>query len=395
MEVNETQKLYNKNINVLLSLALLFPILNRSIQEFFRFIHLPINGGIIIYGLMLSSICYFLIKHYKIILKRFVIVYIITLLIFIFNYIYFIDTQEYYIEYQGYLQRILLIFIPTAIMVTKVSDFRCFFRWMKPVSYIGILLGVICVFFKFHTEWGHLIFSNYLLPFPMFLYYFLRRHFKLQDFLFFIVGITLITLYGGRMSMFSIITYIIINELFNSYFKDKRLFIINLSVIISFGAILFFTWNYIILFISNLLSVFNIDSRNLESLVNKNALSFETRMPIFEYIKYELSLQGFGMNGIFGDRVALRKYGSWIAYSHNIVFEILISFGFILGTLLILIFIFKYIKSIFKGNLDRKNIILLFSCLVILRLFVSGSFVIEDNFYLMLGILSGRENIQR
>ena len=383
---------YNRDIGNLLALAVLFPILNRTIQGLFQKLGLPIDGGLLVYAIIMINMIFMLFKYRKQVLRKFIIVYLMVLLIFCLNYFVFESTRIYYIEYQGYLRRVLLIFIPIAILVTKVHDYKPFFYRMIPISYIGILVGLIGILFDFLPYWDRLTFSIYLLPFSMMLYYHYRRRFKIIDLAMFLIGFILILNYGGRMSLFSIVAYIFLFELLNNLYKNSKLFIINATFITAFLLLLFSLWEYILSKLLLLFQGFNIESRNLEKILNNEVFSFDTRTPIYEYSKLELSELGFGMHGIFGDRVVLKPYGSWIAYSHNIIYELFLSFGFVIGSLIILFIGVKILKGLFKGNIYRKNIILMFSCIVILRLWVSGSFVIEDNFYILLGILLSKNS---
>ncbi|MGU8312496.1 hypothetical protein ACV3RX_10685 [Clostridium perfringens] len=133
------------------------------------------------------------------------------------------------------------------------------------------------------------------------------------------------------------------------------------------------------------------DSRTLEKLLNYELFISNSRNQIYDYANIELMNLGIRMNGIFGDRVALKKYDPNIVYVHNIFYEVLLSFGFLLGSTFFIIFIVKFLFTIIsKKDFMLKQMVIFYFCLIFIRLLVSGSFVIEGDFTILIFLLFNR-----
>ena len=93
------------------------------------------------------------------------------------------------------------------------------------------------------------------------------------------------------------------------------------------------------------------------------------------------------IKGLFADRVMLRSISTSIAYPHNIALELMMDFGFVIGCLISVFILYKYVIRIIRGHTDKCTIIGIIATTVLLRLMVSSSFMIEGSFYTMLGLL--------
>lgn len=79
--------------------------------------------------------------------------------------------------------------------------------------------------------------------------------------------------------------------------------------------------------------------------------------------------------GIAGDRVLLEG-----SYSHNIVIEVISNFGIILGILLLSVLGIKWIKSLFSKNESYLDIILIWSSIGFIHLFISSHILLILSF---------------
>lgn len=135
-------------------------------------------------------------------------------------------------------------------------------------------------------------------------------------------------------------------------------------------------------FFFNLISAFGMSARIFEKVIEGTFLVDESRMenywkPLLEIIKNE-SFFGYGIGG---DRVV-----GGVIYAHNIVLELLISFGIVFGTILF-IWISTHIFRGFKHSADAtsRNMVLVLICSGFVPLFVSGTYLTATSFFLLLG----------
>ena len=94
--------------------------------------------------------------------------------------------------------------------------------------------------------------------------------------------------------------------------------------------------------------------------------------------------------GIFGDYVIIG------AYCHNIFLEFLMDFGLVAGVILILFLITRLFRVYFHADREYRNKILQYFCAFILPFMTSGSYLINSDFWIFLGlcILIERRNIR-
>lgn len=92
---------------------------------------------------------------------------------------------------------------------------------------------------------------------------------------------------------------------------------------------------------------------------------------------------GLSINGLFYDRTVLPNG----LYSHNIVYEVLISLGWIFGIPFLLFIFYSIGKSFLVQNISGKVIVMFFVSMLFLRYFVSGSIFDEAQFVLFMGFI--------
>ena len=89
----------------------------------------------------------------------------------------------------------------------------------------------------------------------------------------------------------------------------------------------------------------------------------------------------FTMYGAYGDRVLLN--GSY-AYAHNLILEILITFGKFFGGIFIILYIFSFVKNILNkhcAGISGQMLLAAFVAFSVCRLFISSSFWYEPYFW--------------
>ena len=89
--------------------------------------------------------------------------------------------------------------------------------------------------------------------------------------------------------------------------------------------------------------------------------------------------------GIAGDRTLIG------IYVHNIVLELLVSYGIPVGICLTGVIGFLIWRGYCRADTDQgKNLILLLACAVMIKLMMSGTYLQEELFFLLLGACVGQ-----
>ena len=213
----------------------------------------------------------------------------------------------------------------------------------------------------------------------------LINNFKITNLFFVVMDLYLILIYGSRGPLLCYCIFLIIYIIFNKN---------NIYIKFFFCSFILFVYMYfdkIIMFISGVMSRFNITSRTLYLMVGD--LSHNSGRDIILGKTKELiqahPIMGLGVAGEF-------KY--MIEYPHNIFFDLLLHWGVILGTALFIFLLVLIIKSFIKATNKKRMLLLVFTCYGFVALFFSGTYLSWDGFYILFGImiriLIGKEDLE-
>ena len=142
--------------------------------------------------------------------------------------------------------------------------------------------------------------------------------------------------------------------------------------------VLFF-YDPILQAVSSKLTGIGLNSRTLEMLLNSSITDDSSRGRILQNTMSQVDLLG---HGLWGDRVILNG-----RYPHNIIAEILIDYGWILGSgILILISVILF-RGFIKADTFKSVVLCALFPSGIIRLFHSGSFLgQEPAFYVLIAL---------
>ncbi len=130
---------------------------------------------------------------------------------------------------------------------------------------------------------------------------------------------------------------------------------------------------------------FGLSLRVLDKLQSGNFGESQGRVAIAERVLEYIVLYPLTGLGIYSDR---RVAGG--QYAHNIILELLINFGVILGTFLFIYIVVLIVKATFcvrryETNEGTSIVLLAYICSGFLKLFLSGSYLNEDTFFFLIG----------
>ncbi len=389
---------YNAYVARLLTFALSFPLLT----TFFGGISNSI-GISSVYGTYLIYLTYLFLLALTLLnlksknkLGNITVTSISLILVFILNYLLFEESQIYFTENATELFINLLVFLPLANLLIYVNDWSPFFKEAKKIAYLTPVFSAVSLFiFNVGSYTSYMEFSNTLLAGALLSFYYFKKDKKHKP-LWLIISIfdvILIFAYGARMALVSMVVFIVLLEFISTaeakISRKKALSIISLSLL--FLVILAF-FDEILGYIVTLFGYIGFDtSYIIKSIFSGSFFESQSRVDIYMGAIQELKAMGFNIYGLFGDRIAIDKYGfsggHTTNYVHNIFLEILLSFGWVLGSILIIFICSRIIFGIFKKSNGQYSSVLLFMvCLVFMRLLVSGSFIIDGRFILLFSL---------
>ena len=332
----------------------------------------------IFYGLMLLKFIKLIYTLKALRISDFVILTMIYL-IFILNYIIFPNTRQYFINQEMIL--IYIMFIPICVVgVTKIDVWDNFFNIGLKYSYAGVIISILIFLGNLVSNLNYMELSYSILVLSGVVAIKASQDYNIQDILVLILYSILMISYGARTPVLLLFTLFFIGLLIND---NKKKNAIGISF---FAVVLSLLWNMGIL--EKILFTFsnNLNSYVITRFLNGSFFTSNERMDLYNAASKFVLNMGFGINGLFGDRQLAGEFKQ--PYIHNFVYEILISFGWIIGGIS-LILLFIKITKIFMFSNKIKQKVLIYSLVVLFgRYIVSGSFVIEWRFYIFLGIIA-------
>lgn len=327
-----------------------------------------------------------LIKKNCFLLPKIFMVESLYLLILLFNKLIFPQSAVYYQEYAMFLRQIIITFIPCGVVLSNVDNFANWIIYLKKYAYIGMIIMSIAYPLGYLSRWDEQYWGVQLSPFILIFYqlYLTKRNIKYIIYSFW--GVLLLMI-GGRQSFVIVSITMIILYIYQNRKKSVK----KLLFFMCGGLGTLFLISGLYSRVANgILSIFNsmgIETRALSSIASGNLFNFSTRIKIYQTAWDCIVSNKTAVFGLFGDRYMLRKTWPWMSYAHNFVLEILMDFGYLFGSILLLVCIGLIIKNLRIKNEASMQFTLILVCLVMIRLMVSSSFLIEGYFYIMLGVL--------
>ncbi len=369
-----------KNVNdeyiKVLGLLLLFPVIIQFLHTFMSQIGITDVSKVTI-ALYIAVLLYIIIRFIKDIYIFDMFRLILFYLPFIVNYFVFAETRDNMTEQSMML--LYLFFLPLCCFtIIKIRNWQNFNAVLRPYALVGIIAGLILILFlDFEEHLVYMEFSYALLPLLAIIYGCWRygKGDRNVNIILFVIGTVQILIFGARAPILFLVIYICLFEIFNPRVKNST------KIIVAFlGLPIIFTvylWAPAFFEFMGNLSIFE-NSRVFKTLLSGDFLESNTRDFIYRMCRNRLESMGMSVTGFFGDR----KYCGSI-YPHNFVYEILMSYGWILGIIAIATLVFLALKAYFR-NRENRVIVIFFIMTLFCRYTISGTYIVEGKFWIFL-----------
>ena len=164
----------------------------------------------------------------------------------------------------------------------------------------------------------------------------------------------------------------------------KHAFIVK-GIILGIGALIILFVKEIIMFLVSTFTNYQLSTRILDLFVEGNIGLDSGRSSVKTVLKgYLDSYGGLGGLGYFGSE----RFG--YIYPHDIYLDFCIAYGYIIGTVLFLLLWLLLLVSFFMAkNHLQKCFIVFLSSFTVVKFFLSGSFVTESFYYILIGYCVG------
>lgn len=226
------------------------------------------------------------------------------------------------------------------------------------------------------------------LPSVMYLIFYAFCNKKIKLWILALGCVLLFFVFGTRGPLIALFVYLGICAVY--YIIKLKNDLLKVFLIISLFIFVFYisSQNRIILWattMSEWFSQIGFSTRIFELIIEEELANSSGRDELIDLVINAIANRPFRGYGFMGDRAILGKY------CHNIIFEFLCSYGIVFGGfalgLIAVLLINAFNKS--KRMNDIRFLFIMFTCMVMIKLFFSGSYVFEPYFYLLLGLSFG------
>lgn len=311
---------------------------------------------------------------------------------------------------------VVLVVVMTLLLYTYSSEYIQPELWRifglsVPLYYVGIvydheetkkdlfwisLIGVIVMFVyqiyflgtgrELHTD--NMNASYNTLPSIMYLIYWAVTNKGMKNWGIALAVSSLSFVFGTRGPILAIIIFLAIGMVYN-VLKIK-----NAAVKIAIILAIFISVAYIAsgdtlvnlaTYLSKKFGEIGFSTRIFDFFIEEQLAESEGRERLSEAVILAIKQKPLFGYGFMGDRFITEGH-----YVHNIVLEFLCSYGVVFGgiaSVLVALFPLEAIKR--SGGTQTSWLMVMFACMIFTKLFVSGSYVYEPYFYLLMGLSVG------
>lgn len=269
--------------------------------------------------------------------------------------------------------------VPAFLFIRRVWDYDRLFRYMLAFSIPALVcsVGVLILYLIKDAQPGYMSYSYDLLPAVIILMfgYFTKK--KLGYLLGGLTGCFVMFFCGARGPVLCLCIAILLYVLLMTEKKSTKL----LAFFFTSVTLLLLTvfWEPVFSALSNLAESIGINSRILEKISDGTFADDSGRSEVRALLLPKLKLFGYGL---FGDRVITEG-----RYAHNIFIELVVQFGLLIGTALIILLLLMLVNGFLAKDREKRLLFIVFFSIGFVKLMMSSSYLSkEPALYCMLGI---------
>ena len=299
--------------------------------------------------------------------------------------------MDYIYNWLGMVFLLLVYSFQWFIIASMNNNWEELLNFMRKRKYVLFIPNIILLLYEYHvgrTMLGNMEISYSILPTAIFSAYDVLKSKSFKNILYFASSTVLIFLVGSRGPLLCIFAFIILYSLLQSKFKVKIL----ISILLIFSAFIVFRTDTLQTF-RNTLAEHNIYSRTLDKFLTGSISDDTGRSKIQKIVIEDLNNNLITGTGIGGERIKINferydmKKDMSSCYPHNLILEILVHYGMIVGTTIIITIFILSIKAFKKGRSQERDMIIIIFSMEIVRLFISSSYTMSPLFFLYLGLI--------
>ena len=284
---------------------------------------------------------------------------------YLFTYMFFSQNAKYI---QLTILKTLVTCFFTFLLVSKLSTFEYLCKYFTKGSFLITLSGVL--YAEIISVIGHSTTSDWS-----------TYSMTMSNVLLLSVLWQLNAYFDSKNKLALIAAIIGSVVIFNSKRKSSSGVAIKLFFV-SFVLIVLFFFKEILAFVGGMLDSFGLSSRTLYYLINADTEDITTGRAEIHGKLWDIVLNDpFLGLGVAGDEVAIQEL------AHSMYLSIFVTYGMILGSLVILYLFSQTIKGICRTSGLNHDIIIMYVCLVFPRSFTGGDIWANDSLWFLMALI--------
>lgn len=313
---------------------------------------------------------------------------IICGLVYLYNMFVYYENYDYLL---GSMPKFFFLVLPLFLLGKSITNYKILLEYFVKTSnymvWVALTYYLVLIVNGKELHEDHMSFAYYVLPFVIIRFYILIKGFSVKNFIYFAVAAFTMILTGTRGPFLCLVISIILFVLCGTSNPGKKI----MWAVMLGGFVLFFFSNAFIRVlegINDFLLRYDIENRIIEKLLEQEFFDGSGRENILASVRNAIMEKPIFGSGIYADRV---RFGT---YAHNFFYELLLHFGCIVGFIIFIVVTLQVCKAIFTSKNSYNVIAILCVSCIYVKLYVSGSYLEEPNFFLMLGIVFSTTTIE-
>jgi len=387
ISLHQREITYQNKADKKISIALMLSFIVLTAQYFllvsFNLIGTNVGSTIQLFSKVLVGLAY-LVTLPTVLRKNMIkaiIVYSVAVFIFVFHYAIFPANRMYM---ENNIFYFFFMSMPALLYSMSISDVGIFKKTMQKASYIVFTLGLfiaVSVFTGRASIGAYSMSLSYYMLLPTILFIDeLLDMYSTKIMTLTLISLVIILSFGSRGAILCIIVFFVLKSIKTNTSRTVKREFGRLSLL-SLAIILYVFFEQIVLFVYENLLKFGINSRTL-LLFLRGGSQLGSREQIFEDTLAAIAKSPITGFGLFGDRRLSES-----SYVHNIFIEVVGNFGVVLGIIIIAILMIMILRSLITKDRLKYNITIIWISFGFVHLMVSGSYLVDLNFWIFIGLL--------
>lgn len=313
---------------------------------------------------------------------------ILLILFLVFSYmimsLFYTENKVYFLQVSPLIKYFSMAYFVIRADIIKFDELKKWLVMLARILTVVLLLSLLSNLDSVRVGAIYMEFANAIsINIALLVYSGIIENKKI-DIILSVISLFALLIYGSRGALLTLCLLIG----YMAWLKNKNTKKVIIGLVI--GIILIIIGPYIVVEMLNRLTNAGIESRTVKTMISGEFLASSSRLKIYKYLISVLKDNFLFGIGICGDRYYLPKNFSGVdaSYAHNLLLELLLDYGVIIGTVIIILIVSILMKGFIREkDVYKKGFFSVFVFISVVQLMVSRSWLSEQNLFVLLALL--------